>query len=67
MMNITYDLPDLGRKYHVQKGIAAFIALMAETSRKITHELLELPHDQRFQPCILATKEETEGLKTEGN
>jgi hypothetical protein len=50
MMNITYDLPDLGRKDHVHEGIAVFIALMAETSRDIIHELLELPHDQRFQP-----------------
>ncbi len=62
MMNITYDLPDLGRKDHVDEGIAVFIALMAETSRDIIHELLELPHDQRFQPCILPTNEETEGL-----
>lgn len=67
MINIKYDLPELGRKDHVHEGITVFIALMAETSRDIIHELLELPHDQRFHPCILPTNEETEVLKTEGN
>jgi hypothetical protein len=35
MMNITYDLPDLGRKDHVHEGIAVFIALMAETQETL--------------------------------